>query len=180
MYVSHTDPHSSRKKSIHFACQFEALGSEILQIRKQFQNPKSLRILELFSDLHYSTSKCLKLARKVKQHFSSRHHTDPHSRQEMLIHFACQLEDLEVEYRESKNSSGILRLRILELSLDLRYSTSKCLKLTCKVNKLFPARLCEDLCVGACKVYIDLCHPEYTKTPSNLGECSYFFIEKLL
>jgi hypothetical protein len=31
-YVSHTDPHSGRKKLIHFACQFEALGSVISQI----------------------------------------------------------------------------------------------------------------------------------------------------
>jgi hypothetical protein len=42
-----------------FACQFEALKSGISRIRKQFQNPEALRILEVFSDLRYSTSKCL-------------------------------------------------------------------------------------------------------------------------
>ncbi len=57
-----------RQKLIHFACQFEALGSGISQIQKQFQNPEALRILELFLDSRYSTSKCLKLARKVN-HF---------------------------------------------------------------------------------------------------------------
>jgi hypothetical protein len=56
-----------RKKLIHFACQFEALGSGISQIQKKFQNPEALRILELFLDLQYSTSKCIKLARKVNQ-----------------------------------------------------------------------------------------------------------------
>ncbi len=34
-----------RKKLIHLASQFEALGSGISQIRKQFQNPEALRIL---------------------------------------------------------------------------------------------------------------------------------------
>ncbi len=91
VYVSQTDPHNGRKKSIQFACQFEALGSGILHIQKQFQNPKTLRILELFSDLRYSTSMYLKLAGKVKQLFSSRHYTDSHSDQEKLIPFACQL-----------------------------------------------------------------------------------------
>jgi hypothetical protein len=56
-----------RKKLIHFACPFEALGSGLSQIQKHFQNPEALRILELFSDLRYSTSKCLKLAHKVNQ-----------------------------------------------------------------------------------------------------------------
>jgi hypothetical protein len=65
--------------------------------------------LELFSDLRYSTSQCFKLARKVKQLFSSRHYTDPHSGREKLILFACRLMHLEVEYRESENSSRILR-----------------------------------------------------------------------
>ncbi len=106
MNVSHTDPHIGRKKSIHYVCQFEALGNGVLQNRKQFRNPEALRILELISDLRYYISKCLKLARQV--------------------------------------------------------------------NQLFSVGLCEDLCVGergrASKVYIDLCHPEYTKTPSNLGE----------
>jgi hypothetical protein len=41
VYVSHTDPHSGWKKLIHFVCQFEALGSGISQIQKQFQNPKT-------------------------------------------------------------------------------------------------------------------------------------------
>jgi hypothetical protein len=37
----YTDPHSGWKKSIHFACQLEALGSGISQIQKQFQNPEA-------------------------------------------------------------------------------------------------------------------------------------------
>ncbi len=115
--VSHTDPHSGRKKSIHFACQFEALGSGISRIQKQFQNPEALSFLELFLDSRYSTSNCLKLARKV--------------------------------------------------------------------NQLCPAGLCEDLCVGErggglVRSILTCCHPEYTKTPSTLGECSYFLIEKVL
>ncbi len=44
----YTDSHSGREKLIHFACQLEALGSGISRIQKQFQNPKSLRILEPF------------------------------------------------------------------------------------------------------------------------------------
>jgi hypothetical protein len=85
-------------------------------------------------------------------------HTDPHSVRKKSIHFA---------------------LRILELFSDSRYSTSKCLKLARKVNQLFSAGLCEDLCVGergrACKVYIDLCHPEYTK----LGRMLLLFDRKI-
>jgi hypothetical protein len=122
-------------------CQFEAIGSEISQILKQFQNSKSLRILELFQDLRYSTSKCLKLACKVKQLFSPRNYTDPHSGREKLIHFPCQLEALgsgisqiQTQFQNPKS------LRILELFSDSRYSTSKCFKLACKVNQLFSSR----------------------------------------
>ncbi len=141
LYVSHTDPHSGRKKSIHFACQFETLGSGISQIWKQFQNPKSLRILELFSDLRYSTSKCLKLACKVKQLFSSRHYTDPHSGWKKLIHFAYQFEVLGSGISQIlKKLQNPKSLKILELFSDSRCSTSKWLKLACKVNQLFSSR----------------------------------------
>jgi hypothetical protein len=43
----------------------------------------------------------------VKQLFSSRHYTDPHSSREKLIRFACQY--LKVEYCKSEKSSRILR-----------------------------------------------------------------------
>jgi hypothetical protein len=143
MYVSHTDPHSGRKKSIHFACQLEALGSRISRIQKQFQNPESLRILEPFSDSRYSTFKCLKLARKVKQLFSSRHLSEPSRKK--LIHFVCQFEALGSEISQiQKQFQNSKSLRILELFLNLRYSTFKCLKLARKVNQLLPAavRIC--------------------------------------
>ncbi len=139
MYVSHTDPHSGRTKLIHFACQFEALGSGISRIQKQFQNPESLRILELFSDSRYSTVKCLKLARKIKQLFSSRHLSEP--RRKKLIHFACQFEALESRISQiQKQFQNPKSLRILELFFDSRYSTSKWLKLARKVNQLFSSR----------------------------------------
>jgi hypothetical protein len=33
---------------------------------------------------------------------------------------------------------------------------------------------------GLVRSILTYSHPEYTKTPSNLGECSYFLIEKVL
>jgi hypothetical protein len=82
-----------RKKLIHFACQFEALGSGISRIQKQFQNPEALRILELFLDLRYFTSKCLKLARKVNQLFPAGLREMPGRKK--LFDFACQFEALK-------------------------------------------------------------------------------------
>jgi hypothetical protein len=72
-----TEP--GRKKLIHFACQFEALGSGILRIRKQFQifhfqGPQTVRQSKStssgrFEDLCYAWTK-------------------------KLIQFACQFEAL--------------------------------------------------------------------------------------
>ncbi len=101
--------------------------------------------------------KCLKLARKLNQLFCPGITEILKAAGRSWFTLPDSLRPLEVEY--------------LELFSDSQYSTSKCLKLARKVNQLFPAGLCEDLCVGgsggACKVYIDLCHTEYTKTPSN-------------
>jgi hypothetical protein len=122
----YTDPHSGRKKSIHFACQFEALESEISQIQKQFQNPEALRILELFLDLLYSTTKCLKLACKVNQLFLAGLREMPGRKK--LLDFACQFEALKSGILQiRKQFQNSVALRILELFSDSRYSTSKCL-----------------------------------------------------
>jgi hypothetical protein len=65
--LSHTA--LSRKMLRHFACNLGALKNRILQIWKKIQIPEDLKILELFSDLQYSVSKCSKIACKVSRHF---------------------------------------------------------------------------------------------------------------
>jgi hypothetical protein len=72
----------------------------------------------------------------------------------------ASLRHLEVEYRESKSTSRILRL-----------------------NFFLPgyARICVwEKGAGLVRPILTCSHPEYTKTPSNLGECFYFLIEKVL
>ncbi len=103
-----------------------------------------------------------------------------------LFHFACQFEALESGIsRIQKQFQNPEALSFLKLFLDSRYSTSKCFKLASKVNQLCLAGLCEDLCVGErggrlVRSILTCSHPEYTKTPSTLDECSYFLIEKVL
>jgi hypothetical protein len=64
-FVQALTPTPGRKKSVHCACKFEPLRSGLLRTRKKYQISQDIRIRTLFSDSHYSSSNCSRLACKV-------------------------------------------------------------------------------------------------------------------
>ncbi len=109
---THTAPHSFRRKKIatlHMTCKGTYKWN--LQIRKKFQNPGNLRILELFSDLQNSTCKYPSRLCEVPPILPPRRsHRYPHSYgPKKKKHFACHFRVLRNGILQIRKKCRILR-----------------------------------------------------------------------
>ncbi len=117
----HTDPHSTGLREVAVLCMtVGALKNGIVQIWRRRLITENLRILALFSDLWYSTSKYSKLAFKLNQSFLSRYlYTYPHCQCEALkreisqIRKKCQIYKKNSEVCHFFQICGIPLLRAL-------------------------------------------------------------------